>query len=256
MIGETTIEKSKFRANGRMPGIIIWVPILAAFTLSAVIVGFYFTQFNNGLSNDQTIWGVFGDYVGGILNPIVGLITIILLVVTLRQNQRALHQNEIALEQNREELELSRVELRNSATALQEQAGHMKSNSIKESLYRSIQLAYEDLMRIGSQNIQLGSSAMPGPLSVALRANAIKEIKLYYDSVEYPITCITIDEYLIVLSQLRIMLVEMEKHTGNDSLSFYFKSRLFVYTSKLYHGDFLHGDDADFYVPDEFHGDN
>ncbi len=43
--------------------------LLAGFASS--IVGFYFYNFNDYLTHDQSIWGAFGDYIGGILNPVI-----------------------------------------------------------------------------------------------------------------------------------------------------------------------------------------
>lgn len=53
------------------------------------------------ISGDPEQWGQMGDYFGGIINPIVGFLTICLLTVSLRQNQ-------IALKQTREELKETR----------------------------------------------------------------------------------------------------------------------------------------------------
>lgn len=64
----------------------------------------YFFSFSGPLSQEQGTWGEFGDYMGGVVNPIVGLCTIWLLTVSLKQNQ-------IALQQAREELGLAREAL-------------------------------------------------------------------------------------------------------------------------------------------------
>ena len=48
---------------------------------------------------------------GGVLGPVLGLLTIILLVQTLRQTDEALTQSREALQQSRDELELTRGEL-------------------------------------------------------------------------------------------------------------------------------------------------
>lgn len=67
----------------------------------------YFLSFNGPLSDRQGTWGEFGDYMGGVVNPIIGLCTIWLLTVSLRQNQ-------VALQQAREELTLARLALESS----------------------------------------------------------------------------------------------------------------------------------------------
>jgi len=48
--------------------------------LSLLIAVFlYYSHFNAGvgLSNNPTDWGTFGDYLGGVLNPFFGLLTLI-----------------------------------------------------------------------------------------------------------------------------------------------------------------------------------
>ena len=55
----------------------------------------------SGIPSD---WGVFGDFVGGIVNPILGLVTIWLLTVSLRQNNEMLDQARTELKATLEEL--------------------------------------------------------------------------------------------------------------------------------------------------------
>jgi hypothetical protein len=72
----------------------------------------YFFNFNGPLSPQQSTWGEFGDFMGGVVNPIIGLCTVWLLTVSLKQNQ-------IALQQARDELGLAREALE-SAKDMQE----------------------------------------------------------------------------------------------------------------------------------------
>lgn len=39
--------------------------------IAVVVFGLYFFNFHNGISDDNGKWGTFGDYIGGILNPII-----------------------------------------------------------------------------------------------------------------------------------------------------------------------------------------
>lgn len=63
------------------------------------VTTFYFIKFfgilGYGFSNDSAIWGQFGDYMGGSLNPILSFISIILLIKSLNfQNQTNLDLRE------------------------------------------------------------------------------------------------------------------------------------------------------------------
>jgi uncharacterized membrane protein len=62
--------------------------ILAGIAFVAIL-SFIINFFGTSLSKDPSDWGVFGDYIGGVLNPIIALIT---LVVTI---QIAIRVNEI-----------------------------------------------------------------------------------------------------------------------------------------------------------------
>lgn len=60
-----------------------WVASL----LILVILGLYYYQFGRGLtilSESKDIWGQFGDYFGGVLNPILSFISILLLIKSVR----------------------------------------------------------------------------------------------------------------------------------------------------------------------------
>lgn len=50
------------------------------------------------IREDGAAWGQFGDYVGGVINPVVGLITIWLLTASLKQSQTEMALTRKALE--------------------------------------------------------------------------------------------------------------------------------------------------------------
>jgi len=49
-------------------------PFWAGIGLFALIVGFYSFNIDGSLSSDTNDWGTFGDYVGGLANPVIALI--------------------------------------------------------------------------------------------------------------------------------------------------------------------------------------
>lgn len=60
------------------------VPILVAVLVLFVVFGAYIFNFHNvSISNDSAVWGTFGDFIGGVLNPIFGFITIMILLYTM-----------------------------------------------------------------------------------------------------------------------------------------------------------------------------
>lgn len=49
------------------------------------LIANYREQFSGDFSGDQAVFGAFGDYIGGLINPLIGLFTVILLGVSLYQ---------------------------------------------------------------------------------------------------------------------------------------------------------------------------
>jgi len=47
-----------------------------------VVIGFYIVNFHNGLSVENGVWGTFGDYFGGILNPVIAAFAFYLIAKT------------------------------------------------------------------------------------------------------------------------------------------------------------------------------
>ncbi len=56
--------------------------------LMLYIVNFYF-KLNFTISSDTAVWGQLGDYFGGILNPLLGFISLVLLIKSLRLQNEA-----------------------------------------------------------------------------------------------------------------------------------------------------------------------
>jgi len=57
----------------------------------------YVSNFGRSLSNDRDDWGVFGDFLGGVLNPIVGIATIYLVLTNLIVQRKELKKSTEAL---------------------------------------------------------------------------------------------------------------------------------------------------------------
>jgi uncharacterized membrane protein len=88
-------------------------------------------------------WGTFGDYFGGVLNPIFGFASFLALLVTIIYQAKE-------LKLSRTELELTRNELAHSATALKNQNKAIELQSFEQTFfswlntYRSILSSIED----------------------------------------------------------------------------------------------------------------
>lgn len=90
------------------------------------VAGLYAWQFQGGLSGTQEVWGQFGDYLGGVLNPMLGFLTLLALLVTITLQSR--------------ELRLSTEELKKSASALQSQNDTLKRQSFESTFFQLLRL--------------------------------------------------------------------------------------------------------------------
>lgn len=115
--------------------VIAHAPVLLGFGLFGCALMLYFWkfggfswQFLGHLSSKKSEWGQFGDFLGGLLNPLIGLVTIWLLTISLRQNSEMLWAA-------RRELELARVALERGAEA---------QKKTEAALARQIAIMYEE----------------------------------------------------------------------------------------------------------------
>jgi len=95
-------------------------------TAAAAIAFIYWLQFyvhlERPLSRDPAEWGQLGDYLGGILNPIIALAALLLLAIGVRI------QNE-TLREAREQLALQRAELEQTRAVLKQQSDELAQQS-------------------------------------------------------------------------------------------------------------------------------
>lgn len=73
-------------------------------------------------------WGALGDFFGGMLNPFFAFLGLLMLLLTLHQNQKALYLS-------REELALSRKELEGSKEALKDQAETLEKQRFEDTFF-------------------------------------------------------------------------------------------------------------------------
>lgn len=73
---------------------------IAGALLSISVFGAYFYSFPNGVSSDQMIWGAFGDFVGGSLNPILAFLSFLALLWTISIQSEELRDTRLELERS------------------------------------------------------------------------------------------------------------------------------------------------------------
>ncbi|WP_051361315.1 hypothetical protein [Desulfuromonas sp. TF] len=134
-------KNSRNRIVNRLTAIFT-VAVLAA----CIAIGAYVLKFDAGLSSNPEIWGQFGDYIGGVLNPFFALLGLIALLLTIVLQSRE-------LEYTRQELRNSSIALEGSREIAQQQKDLLNTQDQKEDIYRVINFIYEEIKLILSRRI-------------------------------------------------------------------------------------------------------
>ncbi|CAG1022003.1 hypothetical protein MTYM_01416 [Methylococcales bacterium] len=108
-------------------------------------VGIYFWIFNQGLSNKQEVWGQFGDFVGGTLNPIFSFFSFMCLLIALHLQNIQLNLSSEQLEHSRQELELSRKAQEATSSASIQQAKFASISSKLNALQAARSVLLDDI---------------------------------------------------------------------------------------------------------------
>ncbi|MDF1552642.1 MAG: hypothetical protein P1P84_06240 [Deferrisomatales bacterium] len=94
------------------------VILVSALACAIIVSVFYRYYFPGDIVLEHSIWGVFGDFFGGVLNPILSFLGLIALLLTI-----VLQSSELRI--TREEFKLAREAQEKSEAALREQADIM-----------------------------------------------------------------------------------------------------------------------------------
>jgi hypothetical protein len=131
-----------------LAGWIKWVnrtPKIAASVLGFLIVAYAIAFWKNGWSKNPDAWGQLGDYIGGLLNPLVAGFALMALVVSIRL-QKA-------------ELAETRKELENSRLAMEEQAKTAEQQRREQRFFDLLNL-YQEMLKSFVINGSSGKAAL------------------------------------------------------------------------------------------------
>lgn len=105
----------------QMVKLLSWIIAVAASVLATTYYA-YFQEFHGGFSEKQEVWGQFGDFIGGTVNPVLSFLSLLALVFTVVLQTRQLENSRTELANSKAELEATREEMRRSAEAQREMA--------------------------------------------------------------------------------------------------------------------------------------
>ncbi|MCP5131862.1 MAG: hypothetical protein H6985_20025 [Pseudomonadales bacterium] len=101
--------------------------ILVAIGVTAAVIylialAVYFFHFNGNVSDGQSIWGAFGDFIGGTTNPIFSFLALVAILMSLAIQMDELH--------------LTRDELKGSKEALEKQNSSLEAQNFQNTFFR------------------------------------------------------------------------------------------------------------------------
>lgn len=86
--------------------------VAIAFAMAAAIYFIYFSAVLSSKPGGPEAWGQFGDFIGGVVNPVIGVATVLLIATTLRET--------------RNEARLTRYEMQSQHKAMEQQLAHFQ----------------------------------------------------------------------------------------------------------------------------------
>jgi len=169
---EKLIEQSR---DKRLRSLLSWMIGTAVTVLGLSILAYVIAFRKHPLVADAEAWGQFGDFIGGTVNPVIGFLTLVALVLTLTLQNRQLRLSSNELRLSREELELTRKELARSARAQELSEKALRAQA--ESARQTAQLTALNFL-LGSYRTELQSlqgMAFTGNDPRANRAGLVKQ---------------------------------------------------------------------------------
>ena len=111
----------------------------------AALLGMYLYNFGSqGLSNQQEVWGQLGDFIGGLLNPVVGILTLCLLLLTVKLQRDMLRAA-------KRQVEVSEEELKKTSDALIEQNRAVAKQTFETTFFSMLSLWQKQASEIDIQ---------------------------------------------------------------------------------------------------------
>jgi hypothetical protein len=160
---------------------------LLIIAVSVVGVGYglalWFLGWPPGPTAAAESWGVFGDFLGGTINPLLTFLTFIAVLITLLiQTQE--------LKATRDELSLTRAEMSENRKIAEQHVNHLKSEADKSDIQRKIEADKSDIQKTMSiidkslNNLFLKDIAIAGTRVTMIEVMHIlsKEVELAYES--------------------------------------------------------------------------
>ena len=141
----------------QMVHILSWI-VGTALAVIVIVYAVYFAQFH-GKAGDQAVYGQFGDFIGGTLNPVLSFLSLIALIFTVVLQTRQLEHSREELLNSKKELAATRHEMeratrvqRAMSRAAHDQSRYANISTRLAALQAALAVASEDLENVRNTN--------------------------------------------------------------------------------------------------------
>ena len=133
--------------------VIIGIALFFVLIVTVHIYNFFITG-----KADQEAFAQFGDYIGGLLNPVLGFSTVLLLIYSIRIQGQELRNTTEELKLTREEMKIANEEARRSADAALQQAVHLRARDRIDEVSQTLNIHDSAIDNIFSQPLPVPRS--------------------------------------------------------------------------------------------------
>lgn len=197
------------------------------------VIYHYFNTFDGGLPENRDKWGVFGDYVGGTLNPVLAFLSFLALLFTI-----ALQSRELKI--SNETLKETQLEVKQSRKIAQKQSNFYKSESDKADLLRAIESVHNEIKELFLRKVKFcpDGNDLGWFFSNSAPSESFRVIPNNGDSVSENdrVLLADISDYMVELSGY---LHEFISKFGSSSVSYYYQRRYLTAKARLVEKSFL-----------------
>jgi len=198
---------------------------LVAFTVgaaTAAVLAYRAAFARNGIG-DPEAWGQFGDYLGGVVNPVVGIVTVVLVVMTLR---------------------VTRLEAQAARRQIAQQLQYMERQSLLSDMHKRLEGVLAEWERVmsrraprGFQSFQVtadGPSVSNKTVQEVLEDNELRASLIEDDlKTQYPDLPKGDERFAAFKGDLVELAVELDQYclkydevAGTRHLTFFYRNRL------------------------------
>jgi uncharacterized membrane protein len=210
-----------------------WVSLIAIAATSVLCGSFllYWLYFGQSeISKTPADWGPFGDFIGGVTNPILSLFTLLSVLLTLLLQSK--------------QVESARAELDRTRQAATEQMEHLRREAKKADIFRTIQVLEGRLEQLYREPIffinngqleqwELYLLLSHATAEVLKRIPAISDIGPSEFRNEYLRTKGTLTQFHITLVKLSMQLTELVVLDDSEQFSFFYEPTISYMANKL-----------------------